>query len=93
MYRRQGLNISDLSAAVMSYRTYVSNCINKNTGQSFSDFVNTYRVEYVKRGLKSDPEANISDLGTRAGFSGESVFFRNFKKATGRTPSEWLRLQ
>lgn len=93
MYRRQGLKISDLSAAVMSNRTYVSNCINKNTGQSFSDFVNTYRVEYVKRCLKSDPEANISDLGTRAGFSGESVFFRNFKKATGRTPSEWLRLQ
>ena len=93
MYRQQGLKISDLSAAVMSNRTYVSNCINKNTGQSFSDFVNTYRVEYVKRCLTSDPETNISDLGTRAGFSGESVFFRNFKKVTGKTPSEWLRLQ
>lgn len=92
LFRRHGLKISDVCKVLASNRTYVSTCINQSKGQSFCDFVNTYRVEYVKRILESGTDVNISDLGESAGFSGKSSFFRNFKKSTGMTPSEWQRL-
>lgn len=93
LYRRPGLKISDVCAAVASNRTYVSCCINKYAGGTFSDYVNSYRMDYVKKILRANPDLNICDVGIRAGFSCESAFFRNFKKATGMTPSEWLRQQ
>ena len=91
LFRTSGLKITDLATELGSNRTYVSNCINRMAGQSFSDYVNSYRIRYAQILMQmNDSGQTLSQIGTQAGFTGETSFFRNFKKITGQTPSEWL---
>lgn len=91
LFRTPGLKITDLATELGSNRTYISNCINRLKGISFSDFVNAYRVRYAQILLQmNDSGKTIAQIGTEAGFTGETSFFRNFKKVTGETPSAWL---
>ena len=84
------LTIQDLASAVCSNRTYVSNCINRRTGLSFSQYVARYRIEHAKQILQnpkytSDHEA-IADAIALSGFSTEQNFYRVFKEIAGVTP-------
>lgn len=90
LFCRPGLKVSDLAEIIGSNRTYVSTCINKVRGESFSEFINSYRIEYVKRLLSEDNSYTITEIGTMAGFSSDSSLFRNFKFSTGLTPKQWL---
>ena len=91
LFRTPGLKITDLATELGSNRTYVSNCINRMAGQSFSDYVNSYRVRYAQILMQMNESGQtLSQIGAQAGFTGETSFFRNFKKITGQTPSEWL---
>jgi len=91
LFRTPGLKITDLATELGTNRTYVSNCINRMVGASFSEYVNTYRVRFAQELMRRNANGQtLSQIGTQAGFSGETSFFRNFKKITGQTPSEWL---
>ena len=60
------------------------------TGKSFPDYINSYRVKFAQRLLKSNPGRPLSGVAEESGFSSESSFFRNFKALTGKTPNQWL---
>jgi AraC-like DNA-binding protein len=38
-------------------------------------------------------DLTLTQIGIQSGFSGDTSFFRNFKKVTGQTPSEWMSSQ
>lgn len=72
----------------------LSYLLNDHYKMSFSDFVNNYRVEYVKEQLatKSNFEqTTIESLGGMAGFSSKSTFFAAFKKHTGLSPLAYAK--
>lgn len=90
IFLRQGLKIEDVARECMSNRTYVSNAINSYYGQSFSNLVNSFRVEYAKQLILTNGlTMKFSTIGLSSGFGDEVSFIRNFKKFTGSTPSEW----
>lgn len=94
LYLTPGLKITDVAEALDTNRTYVSACINRQTGMSFSDYVNGFRVRHAQELLlRKDANLTLTQIGVQSGFSGDTSFFRNFKKVTGQTPSEWLSLQ
>ena len=91
IYLTPGLKISDVAEALDTNRTYISACINRQTGMSFSDYVNGFRVRYAQvLLLRKETDLTLTQIGVQSGFSGDTSFFRNFKKVTGQTPSEWL---
>lgn len=67
----------------------ISFVINKNYGQNFTDFINTYRIEESKilLGDKAYQNSKISHIAYDAGFNSLSSFNAAFKKQTGMTPS------
>jgi AraC-like DNA-binding protein len=71
---------------------YLSRLINTITGKSFSSLLNEYRVEEVKRNLKSNQFRHYSllSIGLEAGFNSKASFIRNFKAQTGTTPAAFL---
>ena len=71
---------------------YVSLVINGHLKSNFSDFVNGYRINEVKRHLQ-DPLENrtILDIVFACGFSTKSNFNRAFKQQEGITPSEYRK--
>lgn len=90
-YLSKDLKITDFAREVGSCRTYVSNYVNKTHGCSFSDYVNQLRVEYAKRLLQENKEIKMSIVSNKSGFSSEQSFYRNFRKFTGMTPTEWVK--
>ena len=90
IFLRPGLKVDDVARECMSNRTYVSNAINSYYGQSFSNLVNSFRVEYAKQLILTNGlTMKFSTIGLTSGFGDEVSFIRNFKKFTGSTPSEW----
>ncbi len=88
------LRLSDLAGELGMSNHTLSQIINKKTGSNFYDFINAYRVEEMKA-LLSDPDNlarfTILGLAHEAGFSSKATFNRFFKRATGRTPSEYVK--
>ena len=89
LYLKKGLRIDDVAARMASNQKYISACINRNTGKSFTDCINEYRVRYAQELLVNHPELKIQDIGERAGFSSSVSFHRNFLLITGKTPARW----
>ena len=88
LYLNSGLKLSDVATAAGCTRNVLSACINSLRHCSFSQFVNTYRVEHAKQ-LLSQPDTRPSEVWMETGFANETTFFRAFKAIVGMTPSEW----
>ena len=93
VYLRSDLKMQDVAVMLSSNSSYISECINNNRGQSFSQFINTYRISYAQELLRRQPDMKMAIVAMKSGFSAEVSFFRNFKAATGMTPREWLASQ
>lgn len=89
LYLNSGLKITDIALALGVNRYYISDCINSTKGCSFSQFVNSYRIEHAKRMLSVQPDIKLSEVWMSSGFSTERTFLRAFKAITGMTPSEF----
>lgn len=88
-YLDSDLKLSDLATALGTNRNTISNCINSQYGSSFSQFVNSYRINHAQQLMRTKPDMKISEVWATLGFTTESSFFRSFKAVTGMTPSEW----
>ncbi len=85
------LNIQKLAEKLSIPANHLSQTINEKLGQTFSDFVNSYRVEAAKQKLVDPAFSHLSVLGIAeaVGFNSKSSFNSVFKKHTKMTPSEF----
>ncbi len=89
LFLSSDLKLSDVAGELGTSRSAVTNSIRAACGCTFPNFVNAYRVDYVKQLMQANPEAKISTLYLEAGFANETSFFRTFKEISGMTPTEW----
>ncbi|WP_223649571.1 AraC family transcriptional regulator [Hymenobacter psoromatis] len=91
-FRRKGYSIKDLAAETGIPPHHVSALINQEYRMNFSDFLNRYRVEYIKArmGQLDWRHLTLEGLALEAGFSNRTTFFRAFVKLAGCTPTEYL---
>lgn len=87
------LSLQKLAGRLPIPAQHLSQTINERLNQSFSDFVNGYRVEEFKRRLLDPALSHYSILAIAedVGFSSKSSFNSVFKKHTGMTPSEFRK--
>ncbi|MEM6647093.1 MAG: helix-turn-helix domain-containing protein [Bacteroidota bacterium] len=73
---------------------HVSQVVNEMLGQSFTDFVNGYRVAAAQQLLRdaSFGYLTVVAVGEEAGFASKSSFYEAFKRATGTTPASYRAL-
>ncbi len=67
---------------------HLSKLLNRHTGQSFSELLNTIRVEAAKELLR-DPALRVGDVADEVGFLDLAHFSRVFKKITGMSAHEY----
>jgi len=94
-YLEPDLTIYKLAADLDVPRHHLSQVINERAQKSFFDFINSYRVEEVKKQLADTAMANRNILGIAldCGFNSKATFNTAFKKFTGMTPSAYQKAQ
>jgi AraC-like DNA-binding protein len=90
-YTDGDLSLQKLAGRLSIPAQHLSQTLNGRLNQSFSDFINSYRVEDAKRRL-TDPRLkhySVLAIAEDVGFNSKSSFNAVFKKHTGMTPSEF----
>lgn len=92
-FRDGELTVQKLADQLSIPSYYLSQTINERLGQTFSDFINSYRVQEAKERLLDPSFEHLSILGIaiEVGFNSKSSFNAVFKKHTDMTPSEFRR--
>jgi transcriptional regulator, AraC family len=93
VYLNGTLSLPGLAAMLGTNRTYLSEAVNRVTGDNFNVFINNARVREAIR-LMSDPaydKLSMDAIWLDAGFNSRQTFWIAFKKTTGLTPSYFRR--
>jgi AraC-like DNA-binding protein len=93
LYANSSLTLSEISYKLGSNDKYVSVAINTYYGQSFTNLINSYRIQCAKNLLlKYGENAPNKLICSKCGFGSISTFHRVFKNATGYAPNEWVSI-
>ena len=88
IYLKKRLNIEEVSIKVGISIKKLRETITLNSGKSFNEFINEYRIERSKRLIKRG-YLNLhttTALREKCGYNPHQTFFRAFKKNTKMTP-------
>ncbi|TDO98398.1 helix-turn-helix domain-containing protein [Flavobacterium sp. 245] len=93
LYQNPDLTLADLSQKLNIHSNILSQVINSAEGKNFYDYINSQRVEEFKKRilLPENQKFTLLSVAFECGFNSKTAFNRNFKKATGLSPSEYLK--
>ena len=89
IYKEPDLSLSKLANQLDVKSYLVTKCLSVIHQTKFNDYINSYRIDEVKRLLK-DPKNNrftLLSIAFDAGFNSKASFNRAVKKLTGKSPS------
>ena len=95
LYLNPQLTLNELSMALGTNRTYVSQFLNEVKRTNFCDFINMYRIKAscarIQELAGSNERINMEDLARESGFNSVSTFYRYFTKSQGTSPNAYLK--
>lgn len=86
-YLNPEFKLLDTNEILALNRSYLSRIFNEGMGASFSQVVQQYRIQEVKRLLIAEKDTKIAIIAERCGFLSYSSFHQIFVKQTGMTPN------
>lgn len=93
-FRKQDISLAMLAYELGISPNKLSSVLNHYYKLKFVDFINTYRVNYIKN-LMASPQAiqhfTIEALAKNAGFASRSAFYSSFKKLVGISPVQYAK--
>jgi ligand-binding sensor domain-containing protein/AraC-like DNA-binding protein len=92
-YLNAELKLADLANEINYPVHEISQVLNQDLQQSFYDFVNSYRIEEVKKRMadKAYEKFTFIAIAEQCGFNSKTSFYRIFKNETGKTPADYLK--
>ena len=94
-FLQQGFSLPQMAKETGFQLQHVSAFLNQHLGESFSDYTNKFRVNYLIHLFDQDPNVvnqyTFETLGKKVGFGSRSTFINAFKKNTGQTPSAYFK--
>lgn len=91
VYCDADLSLQTLAEKMAVAPHQLSQLLNEKLDRNFAEYINGYRIEEVKRILKTPAGARrkISTIAGDVGFNTMAAFYKAFKKHTGMTPTEY----
>lgn len=90
IYHEPNLTRERVAELVGTNRTYLSTVINEQTGKSFIQYVNDYRIDEAVL-ILSNPNNDVlmKALTVEIGFSSPTTFYKFFREKVGMTPAKY----
>lgn len=82
------ITLDDIAGHVGISKYYFSVLFKKEKGITFSNYLNSVRIDKAKQLLKN-PQVTVNDAAYEAGFNDPQYFSKTFKKYTGMTVTEY----
>ena len=94
IYMDSRCSIDYLAKKIGSNSKYVSQVVNEHFGCSFTNYINELRIKEAKIILanESNGKYSVEGIGNLVGFQSKSTFNNHFKKHTGMTPGDYIKL-
>lgn len=89
---QKNITLFSISDVVNLTSVYFCILFKRETGVTFIDYLNKFRVDTAKKMLK-DTRFNINEIAEKCGYQDSRYFSRTFKKIIGITPSEYRSRQ
>ncbi|MGM9630465.1 response regulator transcription factor [Butyricicoccus sp.] len=87
---RENISLTDAANAVHLTTTYLSFVFHKETDITFSEYLQSCRINHAKELLERTNE-RVREIGALVGYNDNRHFSRIFKKTTGMTPQEYRK--
>jgi two-component system response regulator YesN len=85
------LSLKSLSAKYNIHPVYLGRLFQKETGESFSEYVNRVRIERAKE-LLGDARLKVNEIARMVGYWEMGYFYKQFKKHVGISPTDYKAL-
>lgn len=90
LYCRKDISLEMIAVLLDSNVKYVSNAININSGKSFYNYINGYRIAEAVAILSDESnDIPLKALCEDLGYKSLSVFYRAFQSETGAPPARY----
>ncbi|MGO4537623.1 response regulator [Paenibacillus sp. 2TAB19] len=87
----EDLSLKKLGAMYNIHPVYLGQLFHKEVNETFTEYMNKYRVEKAKELLKNTT-LKVHDIATNVGYWETGYFYKQFKKHVGISPSEYRGL-
>lgn len=84
----EDLNLKSIAKVLHVNVMYLGQVFKKETGKSFSKYLNHYRINLAKELLLRSKEP-VNDIASRIGYQNQGYFYKNFKNLVGQSPREF----
>ena len=94
-YLDPNLSLQSLAEQIDIHPNQLSWLLNDSLGKNFNEFINHHRVNTFQSLCKDPKNSRITLIGLAydSGFNSKTVFNTSFKRETGLTPKQFLKLQ
>ncbi len=82
------LNLKDMSDYLNLNKCYFCNLFKKETGKTYSQFLNEVRIEKSKQ-LLANTNLSILEVALTVGYNNQNYYNMAFKRITGTTPLKY----
>ena len=83
------ISLSELAMSIGTNRTYLSNYLNTELNTTFSDYINSFRINEACRLLEKGDSKSYEEIFVHCGFNSLSTFKRAFIKVMNMTPAAY----
>lgn len=87
----EDLSLKVLGAQYHIHPVYLGHLFHKETGESFTEYINRYRIERAKDLLRTTP-MKVQDIARKVGYWETGYFYKQFKKYVGLSPRDFKGL-
>ncbi|HZJ86797.1 MAG TPA: response regulator transcription factor [Erysipelothrix sp.] len=84
----QELNLKFVSDELHLNTVYLGQLIKRETGKTFSQYLNAYRIKKAQK-LLLTTDLSINEITFAVGYSSSGYFYKNFKRICGVSPTEF----
>lgn len=87
----EDLSLKKLGAMYNIHPVYLGQLFHKEVGETFTEYMNKYRVEKAKEMLKNT-QLKVHDIAANVGYWETGYFYKQFKKHVGISPTDYRGL-